>query len=147
MEWHLPRLWVCMPLVILCSTIKSRSSLLASAHPDGPGKRAVRRLWCGGGGGAADHAADVVLTVHDSDPREAGGAGDGGVAGSAERPASRGRERLPSHEHAGEVSQHHGQRDDSRAGDDDDRDTHHLHQRHDGRPHCGHVELLPTSPR
>jgi len=32
--------------------IKSRSYLLALAHPDGPGKRAVKRLWCGGGGGA-----------------------------------------------------------------------------------------------
>jgi len=28
-------------------TIKSRSSLLAPAHPGGPGKRAVKRLWCG----------------------------------------------------------------------------------------------------
>jgi len=29
-------------------TMKSRSSLLATAHPDGPGKRAVKRLWwCG----------------------------------------------------------------------------------------------------
>jgi len=27
-------------------TIKSRSSLPAPAHPGGPGKRAVRRLWC-----------------------------------------------------------------------------------------------------
>jgi len=26
-------------------TIKSRSSLLAPAHPDDPGKRAVKRLW------------------------------------------------------------------------------------------------------
>jgi len=30
------------------STIKSRSSVLAPAHPGGPGKRAVKRLWCGG---------------------------------------------------------------------------------------------------
>ena len=30
--------------VNLC-TIKSRSSLLAPAHPGGPGKRAVKRLW------------------------------------------------------------------------------------------------------
>jgi len=30
-------------------TIKSRSSLLAPAHPGGPGKRTVKRL-CGGGG-------------------------------------------------------------------------------------------------
>ena len=29
----------------------SRSSLLAPAHPGGPGKGAVKRLWCGGGGG------------------------------------------------------------------------------------------------
>jgi len=27
---------------------KSRSSLLALARPGGPGKRAVKRLWCGG---------------------------------------------------------------------------------------------------
>jgi len=27
---------------------KSRSFLLAPAHPGGPGKRAVRWLWCGG---------------------------------------------------------------------------------------------------
>ena len=34
--------------VNLPCTIKSRSSLLAPAHPGGPGKRAVKRLWCGG---------------------------------------------------------------------------------------------------
>ena len=28
--------------------IKSRSSLLAAAHPGGPGKRAIKQLWCGG---------------------------------------------------------------------------------------------------
>jgi len=34
--------------VNLPCTIKSRSSLLAAAHPGGPGKRAVKRLWwCG----------------------------------------------------------------------------------------------------
>jgi len=27
---------------------KVRSSVLAPAHPDGPGKRSVKRLWCGG---------------------------------------------------------------------------------------------------
>jgi len=27
--------------------MKSRSSLLAPAHPGGLGKRAVKRLWCG----------------------------------------------------------------------------------------------------
>jgi len=27
--------------------MKSISSLLAPAHPGGPGKRAVKRLWCG----------------------------------------------------------------------------------------------------
>jgi len=30
---------------------KVRSSLLALAHPGGPGKRAIKRLWCGGGAG------------------------------------------------------------------------------------------------
>ena len=34
-----------MPLLIFPCTIKSRSSLLAPAHPGGPGKRAVKRLW------------------------------------------------------------------------------------------------------
>ena len=39
---------VCLPLLIFPCTIKSRSSLLPPAHPGGPGKRAVQRLWCGG---------------------------------------------------------------------------------------------------
>jgi len=30
-------------------TVKTRGSLLAPAHPGGPGKRAVKQLWCGGG--------------------------------------------------------------------------------------------------
>jgi len=43
MEWRQPDgRCVSFPL-----TIKSRSSLLATAHPGGPGKRAVKRLWCG----------------------------------------------------------------------------------------------------
>jgi len=47
-EWR-PAEWsVCLPLLISPCTIKSRSSLLAPAHPGGPGKRAVKRLWCGG---------------------------------------------------------------------------------------------------
>jgi len=45
MEWR-PSGWsVCLPLLIFPCTIKSRSSLLAPAHPGGPGKRAVKRLW------------------------------------------------------------------------------------------------------
>ena len=36
---------VCLPLLIFPCTIKSRSSTLAPAHPGGPGKRAVKRLW------------------------------------------------------------------------------------------------------
>jgi len=36
----------CLPLLIFPCTIKSRSSLLAPADPGGPGKRAVKRLWC-----------------------------------------------------------------------------------------------------
>jgi len=35
---------VCLPLLIFPCTIKSRSSLLAPAHPGGPRKRAVKRL-------------------------------------------------------------------------------------------------------
>ena len=47
MEWH-PAGWsVCLPLLIFPCTIKSRSSLLALAHPGGRGKRAIKRLWCG----------------------------------------------------------------------------------------------------
>jgi len=46
MEWR-PDGWsVCLPLLIFPCTIKSRSSLLAPAHPGGPGKRAVKRFWC-----------------------------------------------------------------------------------------------------
>jgi len=41
---------MCLPLLIFPCTIKSRSSLLAPAHPGGSGKRVVKRLWCGGGG-------------------------------------------------------------------------------------------------
>jgi len=49
MEWR-PAGWsVYLPLLIFPCTIKSRSSLLAPAHPGGPGKRAVKWLWCGGG--------------------------------------------------------------------------------------------------
>jgi len=44
MEWR-PAGWlVCLPLLIFYCTIKSRSSLLAPAHPGGPGKRAAKRL-------------------------------------------------------------------------------------------------------
>jgi len=47
MEWR-PSGWsVCLPLLISPCTIKSRSSLLAPAHPGGPRKRAIKRLWCG----------------------------------------------------------------------------------------------------
>jgi len=45
MEWR-PAGWsMCLPLLIFPCTIKSRSSLLAPAHPGCPGKRAVKRLW------------------------------------------------------------------------------------------------------
>jgi len=37
---------VCLPLLIFFCTIKSRGSLLAPAHPGGPGKGAVKWLWC-----------------------------------------------------------------------------------------------------
>jgi len=46
MEWR-PAGWsVCLPLFIFPCTIKSRSSILVPAYPGGPGKRAVKRLWC-----------------------------------------------------------------------------------------------------
>jgi len=34
-------------VLIFPCTIKSRSSLLAPAHPGGPSKRAIKWLWCG----------------------------------------------------------------------------------------------------
>jgi len=41
-----PSRWsVCLPVLISPCTIKSQSSLLAPAHPGGPRKRAVKRLW------------------------------------------------------------------------------------------------------
>ena len=47
MEWR-PAGWsLCLPLLIFPCTIKSRSSPLALAHPGGPRKRAIKRLWCG----------------------------------------------------------------------------------------------------
>ena len=48
MEWRSAG-WS-VPLLIFPCIIKSRSSLLAPVHPCGPGKRAIKRLWCGGGG-------------------------------------------------------------------------------------------------
>jgi len=50
MEWLAVRWLVCLSLLIFPCTIKSRSSVLAPAHPGGPGKMAVKRLWlwCGG---------------------------------------------------------------------------------------------------
>jgi len=43
---------VSLPLLIFPCTIKSRSFLLAPAHPSGPGKRALN--GCGGGGSGAN---------------------------------------------------------------------------------------------
>jgi len=34
--------------------MKSRSSFLAPAHLGGPGKKAIKRLWYGGGGSSGD---------------------------------------------------------------------------------------------
>jgi len=45
MKWR-PAGWsVCLPLLISPCTIKSRSSVLAPAHPGGRRKRAIKRLW------------------------------------------------------------------------------------------------------
>jgi len=44
-----PSQMVSVSLLIFHCTIKSRSFLLAPAHPGGPGKTAIKRLWwCGG---------------------------------------------------------------------------------------------------
>jgi len=44
MEWR-PAGWsVCLPVLIFPCTIKSRSFLLAPAHPGGSGKRAVKMV-------------------------------------------------------------------------------------------------------
>ena len=63
MEWR-PAGWsMCLPLSIFPCTIKSRSSLLAPALPGSPGKRAVKRLWCGGGGGTLQALSDLKTNV------------------------------------------------------------------------------------
>jgi len=46
MEWRPSRWSVCLPLLIFPCTMKSRSSHLALAHLGGPGRRAIKRLWC-----------------------------------------------------------------------------------------------------
>jgi len=48
MEWRPARWSVWLPLLIFPCTIKSRTCILAPAHLGGPGKRAVKQLWCGG---------------------------------------------------------------------------------------------------
>jgi len=45
MEWRSAGWSVCLPLLIFPCTIKSGTSLLAPAHPGGPGKMAAKRLW------------------------------------------------------------------------------------------------------
>ena len=45
MEWHAAAWSVYLPLLVFPCTVKSRSSLLAPAHPGGPGKKAVKQLW------------------------------------------------------------------------------------------------------
>jgi len=44
-EWRSAGWSVCLLLLIFPCTIKSRISLLAPAHPGGPGKKTVKRLW------------------------------------------------------------------------------------------------------
>ena len=39
------RIVVCLPMLIFFCTMKSRISLLALAHPGGPGKRAAKWSW------------------------------------------------------------------------------------------------------
>ena len=65
MEWRPAGSSVCLPLLISPCTIKSRSSLLAPAHPGGPGKRAVKWLWCGCGI-TVKILFSVLLRIHGS---------------------------------------------------------------------------------
>jgi len=56
---------MCQPLLISPCTIKSRSSLLASAHLGGPGKRAVKwllLLCCSGTDTGDDDDDDVMIS-------------------------------------------------------------------------------------
>jgi len=46
MEWRPARWSVCLPLLIFPCTIKSRSSVLAPAHPGGPGKKGCKTVEC-----------------------------------------------------------------------------------------------------
>ena len=57
LEWRLAGWLVCLPLLIFPCTIKSRSSVPAPASPGGPGKRAIKQLWCDG-----VQLARVILT-------------------------------------------------------------------------------------
>jgi len=55
-QWR-PAEWsVCLPLLIFPCTIKSRSSLLAPAHPRGRGKKAAN--GCSGGG------EEIIIIKH-----------------------------------------------------------------------------------
>ena len=56
---------MCLPLLIFPCTIKYRSSLLAPAHLGGPGKRAVKWLWCGGA--LTLLVGTVVCHIHSAD--------------------------------------------------------------------------------
>jgi len=54
---------MCLSLLIFPCTIKSRNSLLALAHPGGPGKRAIIWLWCVGGGRFIQKSVSVSVWV------------------------------------------------------------------------------------
>jgi len=62
MEWRPAGLCVCLPLLIFPCTIKSRSSLLAPAHPGSPEKGAVKRL-CGVCGVCGGQWCDIDVRV------------------------------------------------------------------------------------
>jgi len=60
--------YVYLPLFIFPCTIKPRSSLLAPAHPGGPGNRAVKRLWFDSygvdGNGATERNLTEVFVIY-----------------------------------------------------------------------------------
>jgi len=67
-HWLVLMEWQCGTMVSVSASVnlplhhKVKSSLLAPAHLDGPGKRAVKRLWCGGGGYVVSKPVSGVAT-------------------------------------------------------------------------------------
>ena len=75
MEWRPPGLSLCLPIVILPCTIKSRRTfLLAPAHLACPRRRSIKWLWCGACVVRVDYvtqeAAKILRLLHIRELRE-----------------------------------------------------------------------------